>query len=135
MVLIGWGRHLRDRGAAYPVECDHCEREVYQHLVSRRRWLSVLFFRVIPLSGVSYSLVCPNCNRTRVLDDGGEIQNAKLANELAYQHHNHAIDTQSFFIEMERLITESDIVDVPRGFGNQVRSTVSETDSTRIGFQ
>lgn len=106
-IIFGWKTRTKEYGPTYPTECPHCTNDNYFHLLKARRWFSLFFIPLIPLSSASYNLVCPTCNASITLDKPAASQAKALADSTAryqndeqtvneYEHDLNAFETDIF---------------------------------------
>lgn len=61
MIIFGWPVRSKDIGPAFYVECPNCRNGVMFWLVKQRRWLSIYFIPLLPLSFKHHYLLCEIC--------------------------------------------------------------------------
>lgn len=57
-IIFGWPRRTKDIGPAFYVECPNCHNGSMYWLVKVRKWLTLYFLPVLPLSYRHHYLVC-----------------------------------------------------------------------------
>lgn len=112
-IIFGWPKRTKDIGPSYYVECANCNNAVMYWLVKERRWFSLFFIPVLPLSAKRYHLECEACS-VYIEIEKGELANAKLAADLVKQLEAGELSEDECFDEINRLADESTI------FGREV---------------
>jgi hypothetical protein len=68
--MLGFGvrAHTQVLGPLVALQCPQCKgaATTYQYVVTRR-WFTVFFVPILPLSEATREMVCPTCNRTVTL--------------------------------------------------------------------
>lgn len=113
MLLFGWPRRFKHVGPAYPSVCNGCEQDTYFHLVKSRRWFTIWFIPFLPLGTATWSLVCAHCEQTIVINDKGELQNAKRAAEITTDHTDYVMNSSEYWPEIDKLSKESKFFSEP----------------------
>lgn len=75
-IIVGWPTRTKQLGTVAPGGCPHCENQSTWSLVKQRRWLTVFWLPVLPLSFASHVLVCDTCGTTIDID-GETVREAK----------------------------------------------------------
>jgi len=112
-IIFGWPKRTKEVGPAYYVECVNCANAVMYWLVKARRWLSLFFVPVLPISTKSYYLVCEVCGASMDVDKG-EVANAKTATEFVEQLEAGELTEDECFEELNRLAGESELFGAAR---------------------
>lgn len=60
-IIFGWSKRTKNLGQAYPRYCNHCQNETMFSLIKARRWLSIFFIPIFPISKAEYHLSCDIC--------------------------------------------------------------------------
>lgn len=68
-VIFGWPERSKEYGVVTPEYCGHCRNEARFSLVKTRRWGSLFFIPVLPLSSADYYLVCEVCHAAAEIED------------------------------------------------------------------
>jgi hypothetical protein len=75
-IIFGWPRRTKEYGVCIPAYCPHCNNSSNFILVKLRRWLSLFFIPILPISPAEYYLVCEICTLSAELESD-EVDEAK----------------------------------------------------------
>lgn len=67
-VILGWPKREKVVGSASPGYCDNCKNQSMWLYAKTRRWVSLFFIPLIPLSRASHWLVCDICGAGMEID-------------------------------------------------------------------
>jgi len=87
-IIFGWPKKEKWYGVASPGYCDHCANQSRWHLLKTRRWFTLFFLPVCPLSTASYFLTCEICGVGIELEKS-EAKEAKELVRLTEDYENH----------------------------------------------
>jgi len=59
--IIGWPVRTKDYGAIQGETCPHCRNMTFHRLIKTRRWITIFFIPILPISTASYYFTCPIC--------------------------------------------------------------------------
>lgn len=82
--IFGWGKQTRkDFGPVNKLNCSHCGRDEYWHLVRSITWATLFFIPIIPYS-IEKFILCPICQYGIQLDDKkfNELRAIAEANQM-----------------------------------------------------
>lgn len=96
LILFGWPKRSKVVGAATPGYCDHCQNQTIWHLTKLRRWITVFFIPVLPISPKEYWLVCDICDGGVELQEG-EVGKAKAMVENTQRFHQRELSQEAYF--------------------------------------
>jgi len=66
--ILGWPIKQKDVGTVSPGYCDNCRNSSMWHLMKTRRWGTIFFIPLLPLSSSDWYLVCDICGASIELD-------------------------------------------------------------------
>lgn len=110
-IIFGWPRRTKDYGPAYYTECMNCGNAAMYWLIKVRRWFTLYFIPVLPISTKSCYLVCEVCEAA-IKVDKDEFANAKKATKYVKQLDAGELTEGECFDELNRLLAESELFGV-----------------------
>lgn len=112
-LFIIFGRKVREKdyGPSYPLNCPHCDNEVYYHAYKWRSWFHIFWIPLIPWTSHK-ELVCPICQA------GFELERSafKAAEELVddtQQYRERQLSEQQFARSIQEFEITASFVEVP----------------------
>jgi hypothetical protein len=133
-IIFGWPLREKDYGAAYPHYCTRCENQTISHLFKQRRWFSLFFIPVIPLSRGRYWMLCEICGAGNELSRS-QAKAAKPMVEATRAYANGNLSREAYVQRIQGLepevFDEEDIewVEVPDYRSVEVEEYCSECES------
>lgn len=109
MIIFGWPKKTKEYGPAYPLYCDHCRNDTIYHYLKQRRWFSLFFIPVLPLSRSKHYLACDVCGASLELDENDERNLAKQATKITESYLADAMSEAEYFEDIDRLYDESEL--------------------------
>lgn len=128
-IIFGWKRRSKNLGQSYPQYCERCQNDSIFSLIKTRRWLSIFFIPVFPISRVEYFLSCDICGHAAeidrheadgfkaLIDDTIAYANDQIT-QVEYEKRIRAVEERAFDIEYETDVEElvGGREEPPRGF-------------------
>jgi len=116
-IIFGWKRRSKNLGQSYPQYCERCQNDSIFSLFKTRRWLSIFFIPVFPISRVEYFLSCDICghaaeiNRNEadgfksLIDDTRLYANGRIT-QVEYEKRIRAVEERAFDVEYDTDVDE-----------------------------
>jgi len=88
-IILKWKHRHKTLGQLKEYPCPDCGHEATWHLVKRRRWLTIYYLPIIPLSRAGYWRVCPVCGLMN------SVENVEKVKERARSDHAETVGARS----------------------------------------
>jgi hypothetical protein len=85
-IIVGWPRRTKSYGPTYPRFCDYCNNNVYFELIKTRRWITIFWIPIIPISRANYYLVCEVCQSYGELESDDDVRHFKSLVDITEQY-------------------------------------------------
>lgn len=104
-IIFGWPKREKFVGSASPGFCEHCQNQTMWSHVKTRRWVSLFFVPVLPVSRASHWLVCDICGVSIEMDKE-EARASKEMVENTQQRANGTLPEEEYYERVDAFATE-----------------------------
>lgn len=104
-IIFGWPKRTKEHGPTMPEHCGNCDNQVYFSLFKARRWFSLYFIPVLPLSRAERFLMCSVCGAGYEIDRT-EWKRLKSFTSVTKAFEAGEVDEVEYLVELDAVTAE-----------------------------